>query len=118
MNKLLKLQSWLAGLGKDYTLDGLKKLKWLDLSRNSLTVVPPELSELKKLEYLDLGRNSLTTLPTELTELKKLKSLWLEDNPLTIIEGSEEYKFVEKYNHDMSQFNIIPDTKIAKILYL
>ncbi|HEY3362762.1 MAG TPA: COR domain-containing protein [Methanosarcina sp.] len=57
----------------------------LDLSRNQLTQLPPEITKLKNLTTLDLSRNQLTQLPSEIGELINLTILSLSENQLTQI---------------------------------
>ncbi len=66
----VKLQIWLKGLGKIYSLKELKNLKKLDLSFKQLKKLPPELGKLKGLKRLDLRENPLSD-----KEKKKIKKL-------------------------------------------
>jgi Leucine-rich repeat (LRR) protein len=45
----------------------------LNMARNSLTALPPELSCLTNLTELDVGRNQLTALPAALCSLSQLQ---------------------------------------------
>ncbi len=49
---LVKLQTWLKGLGQKYTIKELKALTQLDLENNQLKTLPRELGNLKALTYL------------------------------------------------------------------
>ncbi|GMT48737.1 MAG: hypothetical protein IEMM0008_0276 [bacterium] len=79
---LVKLQTWLKGLKKNYTIQELKKLKKLDLSSKQLKSLPPEIENLKALTDLRLSSNQLKSVPKELGNLKALTSLWLSSNQL------------------------------------
>lgn len=57
----------------------------LDLSRLSLTAVPPELGQLTALTSLSLSDNHLAALPPELGQLKALTHLYLTYNQLTAL---------------------------------
>ena len=50
-------------------LRGLSALRYLNLSSNQLTALPPELGQLQNLTHLKLRENPLTTLPPELGQL-------------------------------------------------
>ena len=64
-------------------LRGLSALRYLNLSYNQLTALPPELGQLQNLTFLDLDHNQLTSLPPELGQLTNLTTLYLTENPLT-----------------------------------
>ncbi len=80
---LVKLQSWLKGLGQKYSIQKLKTLKELDLSRKDLKELSPTIGNLKALTHLDLKGNQLKILPKELGNLKALTTLSLHNNPLS-----------------------------------
>ena len=61
----------------------LSNLTNLDLRRNQLTILPPEITRLTNLTYLDLGNNKVTSLPPEIARLTKLTRLDLRRNQLT-----------------------------------
>ncbi len=79
---LIKLQAWLKGLGKNYSLKQLKNLKKLDLSGKQLKALPPVIIKLKALIYLNLSNNQLRTLPPEIGKLKALTTLDIRSNRL------------------------------------
>lgn len=68
--EILRLVSQLTGLRK------------LNLRRNRLGVLPPELSRLTELEELTLGSNYLGGFPEQIRGFKRLKSLHLGNNDL------------------------------------
>lgn len=55
----------------------------IDLSRNRLKEVPPELSRFKNLKGLNLSKNKLTDLPAFFTTFKNLEFLYLKKNKFT-----------------------------------
>ena len=57
--------------------------KILDLRRNKLTTLPPEIGLLTHLTKLDLSENKLTKLPPEIARLTNLKELYVDGNQLT-----------------------------------
>ncbi|KAG7381536.1 hypothetical protein PHYPSEUDO_005954 [Phytophthora pseudosyringae] len=57
-------------------------LQHLDLSNNSLRVLPTEIAHLRRLEVLYLSTNSLQLLPDELTQLPRLRELKCDHNQL------------------------------------
>ncbi|XP_068249074.1 leucine-rich repeat and calponin homology domain-containing protein isoform X5 [Palaemon carinicauda] len=62
-------------------LGELDNLRRLNLRRNLLQTLPPELCFLR-LVFLDLSGNRVTTLPTELRFMSSLVTLALDNNPL------------------------------------
>jgi Leucine-rich repeat (LRR) protein len=61
----------------------MKNLDILDLSRNKLQFVPPEVKTLRVTE-LNMNQNQISSLPVELAECAKLKTLRLEENCLQV----------------------------------
>jgi Leucine-rich repeat (LRR) protein len=62
----------------------LTKLEKLDLSRNSLVVIPSELCSLPSLVELNLDHNKIASLPANIGNLKLLKALSLRNNQLRV----------------------------------
>jgi Leucine-rich repeat (LRR) protein len=56
------------------------KITHLDLSNNSINVIPPEIGTLSHLRRLDLSRNHIATIPSELGNLSHLQMLNLSRN--------------------------------------
>lgn len=53
----------------------MDKLEYIDLSKNNLEVVPPQLQSLKKLTHLGLSSNGIKELPEWIGELTLMKDL-------------------------------------------
>jgi len=79
---IFNIQKWLIKLDLYYTIQELKNLKQLNLSRHELTTIP-NLSFLPNLQWLYLHNNKLTELPN--LNLPNLKELCLSCNQLKTI---------------------------------
>ena len=62
----------------------LIKLEKIDLSRNNLAVIPPEIVNLSSLTELNLDCNCIVSLPEEVGKLSKLKALSLQQNQIQV----------------------------------
>ncbi|XP_066994565.2 leucine-rich repeat-containing protein 40 isoform X2 [Anabrus simplex] len=69
------------------SIEGLIRLRVLNLRENKLLDLPVEVSNLRRLVRLDLTNNSLTSLPPALGLLPHLQNLQLEGNPLRTVRG-------------------------------
>lgn len=59
---------------------GMTKLETLDISRNKLKVLSPEIGKLTNLTYLSVCHNNLSELPETLTCLTSLKMIFVNPN--------------------------------------
>lgn len=66
----------------------LKNLRTLNLSKNKITSVPKEIGQLTNLVEFDLSSNTIELLPMEMGELKMLKKLILGKNELYSLPSS------------------------------
>lgn len=57
-------------------------LQWLDLSKNRLVDIPPNIGLLKNLKKLILFKNKIETLPPQIGELENLQELIINQNEL------------------------------------
>lgn len=62
------------------TFRNLPAVEYLNLSGNSLTVLPHEIGELNELKHLDLSNNDLISVPRQLNTLRKLETISLIGN--------------------------------------
>ena len=71
-NKLLEFQSSI--------FTGLRKLKELQLYKNKISVVGPEIGNLRSIERLSLASNQIKYVPEEIGSCVTLKELYLSNN--------------------------------------
>ncbi len=71
----------------------LNELKILDLSRNTITTIPDNMS-FDKLRVLDLSYNKITAVPDSVWELPKLQALLLSNNKIKSI-PEKKSKFLD-----------------------
>jgi len=100
-------------------IDKLENLRFFYLNHNLLTSIPESIGKLRYLTSLVLSHNQLTSLPASICELKNLTSLFISENPNLIL-TQKQANFISRIsNHsDLSEFTIIPDTELAKDLFL
>ena len=77
-------------------------LTHLDVSRNNLTVLPPEIKHLSKLQWLNVSNNHLKSLPITLGLFPDLKVLDISNNELKSLPSS----FAELRNHKTNQITL------------
>lgn len=71
-----------------YGIDAENNLQYLDLSRNKIDSILPDISKLIALKELILTDNKLTSIPDELATLPALRKLIISSNQLKNINGS------------------------------
>lgn len=85
-----------------------KNLQYLDLSRNSIAELPPEIDSLQFLEVLILRKNNLVALPKQIGHLKNLRILNVSQNDLvtlpTQIGDLENLEVLELWDNDLGNF--------------
>lgn len=69
----------LSSIGK-LVYFSLPSIRFLNLSNNSIVLLPDSLSELTNLEVCDFSNNQILTIPESFRSLKNLKSLILNNN--------------------------------------
>ncbi|HEU0293259.1 MAG TPA: COR domain-containing protein [Anaerolineales bacterium] len=96
----------------------LENLSVLDVSQTGLLEVPPEIGSLRNLRILKLSKNQLSSLPTEIGQLTHLISLDLTHNQLTTL-PSEFGQLVELQELALNdnQLRILPD-QIGRLISL
>jgi Leucine-rich repeat (LRR) protein len=97
---------------KQFNINKMTKLEYLDLSKNKIKTINGNFSELPNLQYLNLADNSLKDLPTSIFELKNLKVLNLKGNKIpfsfikTLIQNMPNTLII---NDDYQKVNDIPE---------
>lgn len=80
-------------------------LQWLDLSKNRLKEIPPQIGLLKNLKKLILFKNKIEALPPEIGQLEDLRELIINQNELETL--PEEIGRLQKLRYiDMWSNNI------------
>jgi len=82
----------------------------LNLNKNDLNVLSPDIAKLTELENLNLSNNQLTSLPSELFSLKKLKYLQLDHNQFKTISSSiSDLSTLENLNLSYNELTSLPN---------
>jgi hypothetical protein len=68
----------------------MRRLKILDISRNSVSFIPPGIGRLRQLVYFNAAENDLESLPEQLGRLRKLQILNLSGNRIPVLGFSLE----------------------------
>jgi Leucine-rich repeat (LRR) protein len=87
----------------------LCKLSHLNLLRNNLTHLPPNIGLLGNLNRLEIANNKLVELPTEIEMLSRLKYLNLECNELSVLPSSFGRLKCETVCLNSNNFKVFPD---------
>ncbi|KAJ9574817.1 hypothetical protein L9F63_008016, partial [Diploptera punctata] len=87
---------------------GLQKLKWLDLSRNNISILDSGVfSELGTLLYLNLSENTLVSVDSQCFEgLNKLEQLDLSRNAISVLESAIFSELGQLLRLNMSNNNL------------
>jgi Leucine-rich repeat (LRR) protein len=95
---------------KDFPMEvlKLKKLQYLDISRNDIKHLPDSIVQLKDLQYLIVSRTGLEGLPANIGELKNLRYLNVNQNELTTIPYSfgdlENLEVADLWSNNLDYF--------------
>ena len=84
------------------------QLRRLDLSRNLLETVTPNLFSLPNLEYLSVGHNRLKEIPETSNWSASLLSLDLSENLLSSLPQGIQHSSIEILNLSKNQFTVVP----------
>jgi Leucine-rich repeat (LRR) protein len=95
--KLDLSRQWLQELPSDF-FQKYKDLEELNLEKNNLVTLPPEIGQLHRLQKLNLSNNKLTVLPPEIGGLKKLQKLDINHNKLTALPSEIGQTCSKKFN--------------------
>jgi internalin A len=88
----------------------LDKRKRLDLSRQSISVLPKEIGHLTEVEEIDLSRNEIEKLPKQIKNLQKLKRINLYKNHLQELPVEiGELKSLQELNLSKNALSQLPD---------
>src|SRR5690606_5320462 len=77
---LAELQKTTLYKSLDDALQNPDQVYRLNLTKQGITDLPPEIGKLTNLQYLNLSKNSISSIPPEIGKLKNLQWLILEDN--------------------------------------
>ncbi|MGE5355097.1 MAG: COR domain-containing protein [Deltaproteobacteria bacterium] len=87
------------------------EIKYLDLSNNNITILPPEISKLNNLEFLYLNNNQLKNLPLELFGLKSLKVLEIRNNNIKELPDLfSSFENIETFNCQSNPIQAVPNS--------
>lgn len=81
-------------------------LQLLDLSRNRIREVPPEIGRLKNLKKLILERNRIEALPAEIGELEDLRELVINRNELITLPSEisdlQKLRYIDMWSNNIT----------------
>ncbi len=101
----------------------LKKLQYLDISKNSISELPDSIDVLKDLQYLACSKTGLKTLPKEIGKLEHLTYLNLNQNDLQYlppqIGNLEKLQILDLWSNSFEEYpNTLSGLKSLKVIDL
>ncbi|MEN8121990.1 MAG: hypothetical protein ABFS35_16695 [Bacteroidota bacterium] len=72
----------------------LNELKFIQLDKNNIKRINPDIGELKQIKYLNLCMNDLKKLPKEISKLKGLKGLYIFGNKFNFFQRRKIQKLL------------------------
>lgn len=88
----------------------LSQLQELDISGNSLSVLPRDINQLSQLRSLDLSNNKLKILPDSIGQLSKLQTLDLSHNQLKVVfESIAQLSQLQGLSFGHNQLKFVPE---------
>ncbi|XP_010414314.1 PREDICTED: LRR repeats and ubiquitin-like domain-containing protein At2g30105 [Camelina sativa] len=92
-------------------ISSLKRLMFLSISHNNLTVLPSAVGSLTSLRQLDVANNKLTSLPNELGLLTQLEILKANNNRITSLpESTGNCSFLMEVELSANIISELPET--------
>jgi Leucine-rich repeat (LRR) protein len=101
----------------------LKKLQYLDISKNSISELPDSIDALKDLQYLACSKTGLKTLPKEIGKLQHLTYLNLNQNDLQYlppqIGNLEKLRILDLWSNSFDEYpNTLSGLKSLQVIDL
>lgn len=101
----------------------LKKLQYLDISKNSISELPDSIDVLKDLQYLACSKTGLKTLPKEIGKLQNLTYLNLNQNDLQYlppqIGNLEKLQILDLWSNSFEEYpNTLSGLKSLRVIDL
>lgn len=101
----------------------LKKLQYLDISKNSISELPDSISVLADLQYFACSKTGLKTLPKEIGRLSNLEYLNLNQNDLQYlppqIGNLEKLRILDLWSNSFEEYpNTLSGLKALKVIDL
>jgi Leucine-rich repeat (LRR) protein len=86
-----------------------KRVESLNLAKQNMKFLPPEIGDLTNLKNLNLNNNQLNSLPVEINSLSLLKSLSLNNNEITDVSNELKLPNLQELELRYNNLEQVPD---------